>query len=130
MLIHFALLLPNTPPTFDDHLDNLLLLGIGFLILIFALFVCGALVQGLSRVFETSADRLKHKGVKCSSRKRAVFRKNYPPLRVVHSPSGSIDTSLLAHDALRRSAEAAHKTEQLPTHQKKTLRVVKTRERI
>jgi hypothetical protein len=130
MFLLLALLLPGAPPTFDDHLENLFLLGIGFLIIIFALFACGALLQGLSRAFETSADWLEHKSAKRMSRKRGVLRKYNPPLRVARSRSEKNDSSLLAHDALRRSAGAAHQTEQLPTRPKTNLRIVKKRERM
>jgi len=131
MFLSLALLLPDALPTFGDNLENLFFLGIGFLIIIFALFACGALLQGLSRAFETSADWLSHYAAKRRrSRKRGVLRKYYPPLRVVQSRSEHYDSSLLAHDALRRSAEAAHQTEQLPTRPKTNLRIVKRRERM
>lgn len=126
MFHSLALVLPATSPTLDDHLENLLLLGIGFFLVIFALIVCDALISGASKIFEVSADRLEHKS-KRRRGKRAVLRKHYPHLRVVDSRSGS-DTSLLAHDALRRSAEAAHKADQSPARSKTNLRVVKPRE--
>ncbi len=114
-------------PTLDDHLENLLLLGIGFLIIIFALIVGAIIADGFAKAFETSADWLEHKSAR-RRRKRAVLRKHYPPLRVIDSRSGRSDTSLLAHDALRRSAEAAHKAEQSPARSKGSLRAVKPRE--
>ncbi len=127
MSLPLALVLRAYQPTLDDHLDNLLLLGIGFFIIIFAFIACALLFDGFSKAFEASADWLEHKSAR-RRRKRAVLRKHYPPLRVIDSRSGRSDTSLLAHDALRRSAEAAHKAEQSPARSKGSLRAVKPRE--
>ncbi len=120
MFHSLALVLPGTSPTFDDHLENLLLLGIGFFLVIFALIVCDALMNGISKAFEASADWLEHKSAR-QRRKRAVLRKHYPPLRVVHS--NQPETSL-AHDALRRNAEA-HLTPQAKPSARESMRVVK-----
>ncbi len=128
MSLPLALALRASQPALDDHLDNLLLLGVGIIFIIFALIVCNWLVSGFSKAFEASADWLEHKSAR-RRRKRAVLRKHYPPLRVVHSRSEQIDTSLLAHDALRRSAQAAQKTDQPPARPKTNLRAVKPRER-
>jgi len=128
MSLSLAFLLPNAPPTLDDHLENLLLIGVGLALLIFALIACDALVRGVSKAFEASADWLEHKSAR-RRRKRAVLRKHYQPLRVVHSQSEPINTSLIAHDALRRSAEVAHKTNQPPARPKSNLRAVKPGER-
>jgi len=128
MSLSLAFILTNAPTGPDDHLENLLLIGIGLILFIFALIVCDALLRGASKAFEASADWLEHKSAKRRKR-RASLRKYYPPLRVVHSQSEPINTSLLAHDALRRSAEAAHKTVQPPVRPKSNLRAVKLGER-
>jgi len=95
-------------PTLDDHLENLLLLGIGFLIIIFALIVGAIFADGFAKAFETSADWLEHKSAKRSrKRRRANFRKHQPPpLRIVKSDLAQTKSSL-AHNALRRNAEAS-----------------------
>lgn len=128
MSLSLAFVLTGTPPVPDDHIENLLLLSIGLILFIFALIVCDALVRGASKAFEASADWLEHKSARRRKR-RAALRKYYPPLRVIHSQSEPINTSLLAHDALRRSAEAAHKTVQPPVRPKNNLRAVKPGER-
>ena len=129
MSLPLALALRASQPALDDHLDNLLLLGVGIIFIIFALIVCNWLVSGFSKAFEASADWLEHKSAR-RRRKRAVLRKHYPPLRVVHSRLEPIDTSLLANDALRRAAEATHKTEPPLARPKNNLRVVKPREHV
>lgn len=87
-------------PTLDDHLENLLLLGIGFLIIIFALIAGAIILDSFSKTFESSADWLEHKSAKRKhKRRRTTFRKHQPPpLRVVSSPSPK------ALDALARNA--------------------------
>jgi len=120
MSLSLALVLPGTPPTLDDHLENLLLLGIGFILIIFALIVCEALLSGFSKAFEASAEWLELKSTR-RRRKRAILRKHYPPLRVIHSTQP--ETSL-ANDALRRNAEAHH-TPQAKPSARTALRVVK-----
>jgi hypothetical protein len=112
----------------DDHLENLLFICVGLGLFVFALIVCDRLVRGASKAFEASADWLEHKSAK-RRRRRAALRKYYPPLRVVHSRSEPAGASLLAHDALRRSAEAAHKTDNPPVRPKSNLRAVKPGER-
>ncbi len=126
MSLSLALALRASQPTLDDHLENLLLFGIGFLIIIFAFIICGLLLDGFSKSFEASADWLEHKPAR-RRKKRAVFRKHYPPLRVVHSTSERSDASSIARAALRRNAEANHLK---PTPSDgRNLRVVKPRER-
>ena len=95
-------------PTLDDHLENLLLLGIGFLVVIFVLIAGAIILDGFSKAFESSADWLEQKSPKRKhKRRRTTFRKHQPPpLRVVKSDSAQT-TSSLAHNALRRNAEAS-----------------------
>ena len=128
MSLSLVFILTVTPPAPGDHLENLLFIGVCLILFIFALIVCDALMRGASKAFEASADWLENKSAKRRKR-RAALRKYYPPLRVVHSQPEPISTSLLAHDALRRSAEAAHKTDQPPVRPKSNLRAVKPGER-
>lgn len=120
MALLLALVLPGTPLTLDDHLESIFLLGVGFLLIILALIVCDWLLNGFSKAFEASADWLEHKSAR-RRRKRAVLRKHYPPLRVIHS--NQPETSL-AHDALRRNAET-HLTPQAKSSARTPLRAVK-----
>ena len=104
-------------PTLDDHLENLLLLGIGFLLIIFVLIAGAIIANGFSKAFETIADWLEHKSAnRRRKRRRTSFRKHYPaPLRaVVSTPQPK------ALDALARNAAAQ---ETATTH----LRLVKSR---
>lgn len=128
MSLSLALILTGTPPAPDGDIENLFLLGVCLILFIFTLIVCDALMRGASKAFEASADWLEYKSAR-RRRKRAVLRKHYPPLRVVHAKSEPMGASLLAHDALRRSAEAAHKTDQTPVRPKSNLRAVKPGER-
>ena len=94
-------------PTLDDRFENLLLLGIALLILIFPLIAGTIILDSFSNVFESSADWLEHKSAKRKhKRRRTTFRKHQPPLRIVKSDSAQT-TSSLAHNALRRNAEAS-----------------------
>ncbi len=127
MFHQLALVLSSTPPMLDDHLENLLLLGIGFILVIFALIVCDVLMGGVSKTFEASAGWLEHKSAR-RRRKRAVLRKHYPPLLVVHSHSEQSDASFIARDALRRNAEAHHAS---PTRTgQSNVRLVKPRQKV
>lgn len=128
MSLSLAFVLAGAPSAPDDHLENLLLICVGLILFIFALIVCDRLVRGASKAFEASTYWLEHKSAK-KRKRRAALRKYYPPLRVVHSQSEPINGSLLAHDALRRSAEAAHRTDQPPARPKSNLRAVKPGER-
>ena len=95
-------------PTLDDHLENIRLLGIGFLIILFALIAGAIILNGFSKTCSLSADRLEHKSAKRQHKRRpTTFRQHQPPpLRVVKSDSAQT-TSSLAHHALRRNAEAS-----------------------
>ncbi len=114
-------------PTLDDHLENIRLLGIGFLIIIFALIVGAIILNGFSKACSLSADRLEHKSAKRQHKRRpTTFRQHQPPpLRVVKSDSAPTTCSL-AHHALRRNAEAssAHKVV-TPARTRSNIRLVK-----
>lgn len=115
----------NIAPTLDDHLENLLLLGIGFLIIIFVLIASAIIADSFSKAFETNADWLEHKSAnRKRKRRRTTFRKHQPPhLRVVKSDSAQT-VNALAHNALRRNAEAS-----TPTPPRPNIRLVKEQER-
>lgn len=118
-------------PTLDDHLENLLILGIGFLIIIFALIAGAIILDGFSKACSSSADLLEHKSAKRKhKRRRTTFRKHEPPpLRVVKSDCDQIMPSL-AHNALRRNAEASTTHELVtPTHTPSNIHLVKQKER-
>jgi len=119
-------------PTFDDHLENLLLLGIGFLIIIFALIAGAIILDGFSKACSSGADWLENKSAKRKhKRRRTTFRRHQPPpLRVVKSDS-SQTTFSLAHNALRRNAEAsmAHEVVTPPARTPSNIHLVKQKER-
>ena len=101
-------LLSASAPAAGDHLENLVLLGCGLLLLVLALALCSFLLGKLSKAFEASADWLEQRAARRRKRRRACLKKHYPPaarasrLRAVPSPQ---DDSL-ARNALERHAEA------------------------
>lgn len=106
--MRLPLMLSASAPTAGDHLENLVLLGCGLLLIILALALCSFLLDKLSKAFEASADWLEHRASRRSKRRRTCLKKHYPPaacashLRAVPSPP---DDSL-ARNALQRNAEA------------------------
>ena len=119
----------STPAsTVGDRLDDLLLLAAFFVVLIFLLILCDALLRGLAKTFEPRPDWLNRKAA-TRKRKRAAFRKQYPPLRIVKSDPSRVEISR-AHDALRRHADAATATSPnpVPVRQRANLRVTRSRE--
>ena len=130
MPLSLALLSPSAPLTVDDHLDNLLLLGIGFLVLIFALIASALLLDRFSRTLGTNTGRFERRAPN-HRRRRSVLRKHYPPLRLVHSSSERDAVSPSARSALRRNAEAAHAAaHNAPAAAQHNLRLVKPRPRV
>ncbi len=117
-------------PTLDDHPENIQLLGIGFLIIIFALIAGAIIFNGFSKACSLNADRLEHKSTTRHKRRPTSFRKHQPPpLRVLKSDSAQTSSSLALH-ALRRNAEAssAHKVV-TPSRTRPNIRLVKQQER-
>ncbi len=57
-------------PTLDDHLDNLLLLGISFLVVIFVLIVSAIILDSFSKACSSSADWLENKSAKRTHKHR------------------------------------------------------------
>ena len=97
-------------PTLDDHLENLLLLGIGFLIIIFALIAGAIILNGFSKACSSSADWLEHKSAKRRhKRRRTSFRKHYPaPLRAVVSTPQPKALDALARNAAAQETATSH----------------------
>lgn len=120
----------NSAPTLDDHLENLLLLGIGFLIIIFALIAGAIVIDGISKACSSNADWLERKSAKRRhKRRRTTFRKHQTLLRVVKSAPTQTAISP-AQNALRRNAEASmlHK-DGAPASARPNMRLVKQKER-
>ncbi len=118
-------------PTLDDQLKTLLLLGIGFLIIIFALIVGAIILNGFSKACSLNADRLEHRSAKRQHKRRpTTFRQHQPPpLRVLKFDSAQT-TSSLALNALRRNAEALSAHEgATPARTCPNIRLVKQQER-
>lgn len=116
-------------PTASDHLENLVLLGCGLLLLILALALCSFLLDKLSKAFEASADWLERTTARRRKRQRACLKKHYPPaarashLRAVPPPQNDS----LARNALERHAEA-HRVERASDGRSQAnLRLVKPR---
>jgi len=126
-LFSFATSAPSQ--TVGDRLDDLLLLTVGFVVVIFLLILCDALLRGLVKTFAPRAGWLNHKAAR-RKRRRAAFRKHYPPLRIIKSDSSRVETSL-AHDALRRHADAATATPRdlVPARPRANLRVISSGEK-
>lgn len=128
---HSFLATSGIVPTLDDHLENLLLLGIGFLVIIFALIVGAIIADSFAKAYETSADRLEHKSAKRRrNRRRTTLRKRQPPpLRIV-KPDPAQTTSSPAHNALCRNAEASTTHEVVtPARTRPNIHLVKQKER-
>jgi len=118
-------------PTLDDHLDNLLLLGISFLVIIFVLIVSAIILDSFSKACSSSADWLENKSAKRTHKhRRTAFRKHQPSiLRVVKSDSAQTAISP-AHNALRRNAEASASQQSVaPVSSRPNIRLVKQKER-
>ncbi len=115
--------------TVGDRLDDLLLLAVGLAIMFLLLILCDALLRGLAKTFVPRARSLDHKAAR-RKRKRAAFRKHYPPLQIVKTDSSRVETSP-AHDALRRHADAATTTPRdlVPDYTHANLRVISSREK-
>ncbi len=126
-LFSFTTIAPS--PTLGDRLDDLPLLAVGFAVLIFLLILCDALLRGLAKTFEPRVGWLNRQAA-TRKRKGAAFRKHYPPLRIVKSDSSRVETSL-AHDALRRHADAATATPRdlVPARPRANLRVISSGEK-
>jgi hypothetical protein len=119
--------LSSSAPTVGDHLENLVLLGCGLLILVLALALCSFLFDRLSRARSAGAGWLERRATR--RRRRTHLKKYYPPvrsshLRLVQPPDGS-----LARNALRRNAESHQTVVAASTKEAPALRLVKPAER-
>ena len=116
-------------PTASDHLENLVLLGCGLLLLILALALCSLLLDKLSKAFEASADRLEQLAARRRKRRRACLKKQHSPaarashLRAVPPPPNDS----LARSALERHAEAHRGGRASDGRTQANLRLVKPR---
>lgn len=119
-------------PTLGDHLENLVLLGCGILILVITLSLCEFLFDKLSKACSASADWLDGKATRRQKRRRTCLKKHYtPPARhphiraVPHPPANDA----LARNALRRNAEASHHRQASPARDRAQMRLVKPRDK-
>ena len=103
--MHKPLALTSSPPTVGDHLENLVLLGCGLLILVIALALCSFLFDKLSKAGSASADWLERRAAR--KRRRTRLKKYYPPVRSSHlrivspPPADARRTSALRRNASR-----------------------------
>ncbi len=120
-------------PPLNTQLDNLLLLGIGFLILIFWLIVGAIMLNSFSKAYASSADQPKHKSAKRKhKRSHTTLCKHQPSTLLSVAESNSVQTATSpAHNALRRNAEAstAHKEDVAIAHTRPNIHLVKQKER-
>jgi hypothetical protein len=130
--MHLSLALFVSTPTLGDHLENLVLLGCGLLILVVALALCSYLLNKLSRACSASADWLDGKATRRQKRRRTCLKKHYaPPARHPHLravPPPPADDSL-ARNALHRNAEAYHHRQASSARDRVQMRLVKPRDK-
>ena len=124
------LLVSTSAPTFGDHLENIVVLCCGILILVLALAIVRFLLNMLSRACAASADWLEHTTTRRQRARRTCLKKYYPPvhsshLRIVPPPDDS-----LARNALRRAAETHHTAQASPSRANGDLRLVKPRKKV
>lgn len=130
--MHLSLALFSSTPTLGDHLENLVLLGCGILILVIALALCDFLFGKLSIACSASADRLDRKATRRQKRRRTCLKNHYAPaarhphLRAVPPPSPN---DARARNALRRNAEASHHRQASPARDRAQMRPVKPRDK-
>lgn len=130
--MRLPLMLSPFAPAIGDHLENLVLLGCGLLLLVLALALCSFVFDRLSKAFEASADWLERMASSRRKGRRTCLKKHHPPaaryshLRAVPSPP---DDSL-ARNALQRNAEA-HRAGRTPAGRgQANLRLVKPRVKV
>lgn len=124
------LLVSTSAPTFGDHLENIVVLSCGLLILVLALALVRCLLNMLSRACAASADWLEHKRTRRQRARRTCLKKYYP---LVHSPHLRIvppQDDSLARNALRRAAEAHHTVQSFPSRANSNLRLVKPNNKV
>jgi hypothetical protein len=124
------LIVSTSVPTFGDHLENIIVLSCGLLILVLALAIIRFLLNILSRACAASADWLEDKTKRRQRARRTCLKKYYPPvhsphLRLVPPPDDS-----LAHNALRRAAEVHHVTQVSSSQAGVNLRLVRNRNKV
>ena len=121
--------LSSSAPTIGDHLENLVLLGCGLLILVLALALCSFLFDKLSKARSAGADWLEHRAAR--KRRRTCLKKYYPPARSSHLrivPPPADDSP--AQGALRRNAESHQRGVAPSTKPSPALRLVRPPERV
>lgn len=120
--------LSSSAPTIGDHLEDIVLLCCGLLILVLALALCSLVFDKLSKARSVGADWLERRAAR--KRRRTCLRKYHPPVRRSHLrvvPQPADDSP--ARNALRRNAES-HQAGVAPlTKAPPALRLVRPTER-
>lgn len=124
------LLVSTSVPTFGDHLENIVVLGCGILILVLALAIVRFLLNMLSRACAASADWLEHKRTRRQRARRTCLKKYYPPVHSSHLRLVPPQDDSLARNALRRAAEAHYTAQASPSRANSNLRLVKPRKKV
>lgn len=117
-----------TASTVGDLLEDLVLIGCGLLVIVFALALCSFIFDKLSRARSASAGWLKRRAAR--RRRRTCLKKYYPPVRSSHLRVVPPPDDSLARNALRRAAEAHHVTGSSPSRASSNLRLVKPSEKV
>ncbi len=99
----------STVPSLGDFFENITLLGLGLLIFIAAIALCGIFVDNISKAFEAAADRTEA-GVVRRQRRRGTPSRKYKHLRVVNGNAAPVELP----NAFRALARSAHHAEQHP----------------
>lgn len=120
--------LSSSAPTIGDHLENIVLLCSGLLILVLALALCSLVFDNLSKARSAGADWLGRRAAR--KRRRACLRKYHAPMRGSHLrvvPQPADDSA--ARNALRRNAESHQAGVAPSTKAPPALRLVRPTER-
>jgi hypothetical protein len=125
--MRLPLALSSSAPTAGDHLENLVPIGCGFLILVLALALCSFLFDKLPKARSASAGWLGRGAAR--TRRRTCLKKYYPPVRRSHLRIVPPPDDSRARDALRRNAESHQTALAASTKAAPSLRLVKPAER-
>lgn len=106
--MHTQLLSTVSSP--GDFFENITLLGLGLLIFIVAIAICGFFVNNISKSSEADFDHTEA-GLARRQRRRGTTPRKYKHLRVVNGNAAPVESP----NAIRALARSAHHAEQHPT---------------
>lgn len=118
-----TLLLTFALPTLGDHLENLVLLGLGIIVLVLTLVVCDFLLDKLPLVFKATAAAQAGSNAARRRPRRRCLKKHHSEVRVAH-------LSVVASDEPCAREALACNAGQASTRTNSDLRLVSRRERL